>query len=43
MKKLIEKTKNVESQKLIVEKILTNGLEYVQNAYGNFVVSEVLT
>ena len=33
----------VECQKKIVEKILENVLEYVQNAYGNFVVSEVLT
>ena len=42
MKKLIEYTRNPQSQKLIVKKILCDGLEYVQNAYGNFVVSEVL-
>jgi len=29
MKKLIEYTRNVDSQKLIVKKILGNGLEYV--------------
>jgi hypothetical protein len=42
MKKIIEYTKKPESQKIIVEKIAEDCMEYVQNEYGNFVVSEVL-
>ena len=42
LKKLIEFTKDVASQRQIIAKILENTLEYVQNAFGNFVVSEVL-
>ena len=44
MKKLIEYTKNKNSQKIIVAKILEDpgALSYVQNEFGNFVVSEVL-
>jgi hypothetical protein len=42
LKKLIEFTKDPISQKAIISKILENALEYVQNAFGNFVVSEVL-
>ena len=42
MKKIIEFTKNLESQKQIVAKIAEDCLEYVQNEYGNFVVSEIL-
>ena len=42
MKKLIECTKNKNSQKIIVSKILEDPLAYVQNEFGNFVVSEVL-
>tara|TARA_B110000285_G_scaffold223818_1_gene279858 strand:+ start:2325 stop:2639 length:315 start_codon:yes stop_codon:yes gene_type:complete len=44
LKKLIQHTKDEGSQKQVVDKILQNdkGLEYVQNAFGNFVVSEVL-
>jgi F0F1-type ATP synthase delta subunit len=42
LKKLIEFTKEYTSQKKIISKILENALEYVQNMFGNFVVSEVL-
>ena len=42
MKKLIEYTKNKNSQTIIVTKILEDPLCYVQNEFGNFVVSEVL-
>ena len=42
MKKLIECTRNKNSQKIIVSKILEDPLAYVQNEFGNFVVSEVL-
>jgi len=42
MKKIIECTKKLESQQKIVAKIIENGLEYVQNEFGNFVVSEAL-
>ena len=43
MKRLIENTKKESSQKIIVENILYNVKEYVQNEFGNFIVSEVLT
>ena len=39
MKVLIQNTKRPENKRIIVEKILEDGLEYVQNEYGNFVVS----
>lgn len=44
LKKLIQHTRDEDSQKQVVDKILQNekGLEYVQDAFGNFVVSEVL-
>ena len=42
MKKLIECTKNKASQKIIVNKILEDPSKYVQDEFGNFVVSEVL-
>ena len=42
MKVLIQNTKRPENKRIIVEKILEDGLEYVQNEYGNFVVSEAL-
>jgi mRNA-binding protein PUF3 len=42
LKKLIEFTKDYSNQKKIIAKILENTLEYAQNAFGNFVVSEVL-
>jgi hypothetical protein len=42
MKKLIECTKTKELQMRIVNKILDKVLMYVQNEFGNFVVSEVL-
>lgn len=42
LKKLIQHTHDENSQKKIIEKILENDLHYVQNAFGNFVVSEVL-
>jgi hypothetical protein len=42
MKKLIEKTKTLESQTRIVNKIQDKILMYVQNEFGNFVVSEAL-
>lgn len=42
MKKLIEHTKNPALQKQIVDIICERVLTYVQNEYGNFVVSEVL-
>lgn len=42
MKKLIEYTQTKELQTRIVNKILGKVLMYVQNEFGNFVVSEVL-
>jgi len=42
MKKLIEETKQLDNQERVVDKIVENGLLYVQNEFGNFVVSEVL-
>jgi hypothetical protein len=42
MKKLIECTNDEESQAKIVKKIIEHCGEYVQNEFGNFVVSEVL-
>jgi len=43
MKKMIEYTKKQELQTKIVTKILDKVLMFVQNEFGNFVVSEVLT
>ena len=42
MKRLIECTKTNALQLQIVNKILEKALMYVQNEFGNFVVSEVL-
>ena len=42
MKVLIQNTKDIDSQRIIVSKINERAREYVQNAYANFVVSEVL-
>jgi len=43
MKVLIQNTNKPENREIIVDKINEDGLEYVQNEYGNFVVSEALT
>ena len=43
MKVLIQCTMKPENRIIIVNKIVEDGLEYVQNEYGNFVVSEALT
>ena len=43
MKVLIQNTEKPENRKVIIDRIIEDGLEYVQNEYGNFVVSEALT
>jgi len=42
IKKLIEQTKSLKLRQLIVDILSKNVAMYVQNEYGNFVVSEVL-